>query len=72
MNAALPARERALVELAADLSAHPPGLKTQTLAALPTAGLDEAQALDAVYAATLFAWAHRLMLTLGEALRPAA
>jgi CMD domain protein len=62
----LPARERAIVEYAVKLTLDPQGLSANELRWLREAGLGDLEILDATHAAALFAWANRLMLTLGE------
>jgi uncharacterized peroxidase-related enzyme len=42
------------------------------IAALKTAGLNEAEILDLLHSVAIFAWANRLMLNLGEPVFPAA
>jgi CMD domain protein len=66
LNAALAPRRRALVDLGVALSANPPTPLEGQLPALRAVGLDDEQLLDAVHAAAIFAWANRLMQTLGE------
>ncbi|MFL9892126.1 uncharacterized peroxidase-related enzyme [Burkholderia sp. WP9] len=64
-------RERAIVKYAIDLTLHPEALSRASLDALRRAGLDDTQILDLSQAIAIFAWANRLMLTLGEAVFPA-
>ncbi len=64
-------RERAIVKYAIDLTLHPEALSPASLDALRRAGLDDTQILDLSQAIAIFAWANRLMLTLGEAVFPA-
>jgi CMD domain protein len=66
LNVALSPRRRALVDLGAALSANPPAPLEERLLALRAVGLNDEQLLDAVNAAAIFAWANRLMQTLGE------
>jgi alkylhydroperoxidase domain protein len=66
VEAALPPREGAIVAYAAKLTNDPAGVGADDVAALRAAGLSDAEILDATHAAALFAWANRLMLTLGE------
>ena len=70
VNAALPPPRRAVVDLAVALSANPPAPLASPLAALHAVGLDDAQVLDAIHASAIFAWANRLMQTLGEPVVP--
>ncbi|MBB5423855.1 putative peroxidase-related enzyme [Paraburkholderia sp. JPY158] len=64
-------RERAIVRYAIDLTLHPQALTAGSLDALRRVGLDDAQILDLSHAIAIFAWANRLMLTLGEPVFPA-
>ncbi len=57
---------RAQIDFAAALSTTPPQLNANHLAALREQGLDELALLDLVQSTAFFAWANRLMLTLGE------
>ncbi|KYQ97161.1 alkylhydroperoxidase [Serratia plymuthica] len=59
-------RWRAQIDFAAALSATPPQADARHLAALREQGLDELALLDLVQSTAFFAWANRLMLTLGE------
>ena len=70
LNAALAPRRRALVDLGAALSANPPAPLEEHLLALRAVGLNDEQLLDAVHAAAIFAWANRLMQTLGAPVAP--
>jgi uncharacterized peroxidase-related enzyme len=64
-------RERAIVRYAIDLTLQPQSVTHESLDALRRAGLDDAQILDLSHAIAIFAWANRLMLTLGEPVFPA-
>jgi uncharacterized peroxidase-related enzyme len=66
LNAPLAPRRRALVDLGAALSANPPAAPGAQLLALRAVGLNDEALLDAIQAAAIFAWANRLMQTLGE------
>lgn len=57
---------RAQIDFAAALSATPPRANNDQLAELRAQGLGELELLDLVQATAFFAWANRLMLTLGE------
>jgi uncharacterized peroxidase-related enzyme len=59
-------RERALIDFAAKLTAAPDQLSAADLTPLRSLGLADADILDAALATAMFAWANRLMLTLGE------
>ena len=65
-------RERALVDYAVMLTADPAGMTIRDLAPLRTSGFSDAEVLDLTYAAAMFAWANRLMQTLGEGELPSA
>jgi uncharacterized peroxidase-related enzyme len=65
-EAELPLRERALVEYAAKLTRQPTKMSAADLEPLRAAGLSELEILDATHAIAMFAWANRLMQTLGE------
>ncbi len=56
----------ALIDFSASLSATPPTANVQQLAALRKEGLSELELVDLVQSTAFFAWANRLMLTLGE------
>jgi len=64
--APLEPRRRALVDLAADLTQNPPVTNPGALRALRLAGVTDAQTLDSIHVIAIFAWANRLMQTLGE------
>lgn len=59
-------RERAVVDYAVKLTRDPAGLTAADLAPLRQAGLSELEILDVTHATAMFAWANRLMQTLGE------
>jgi len=65
------ARERALVQLAIDLTHTPGRFGAPQLQGVRAAGLTPLEVLDLVHAAAIFAWANRLMLNLGEPVFPA-
>jgi uncharacterized peroxidase-related enzyme len=69
---ALPARERAIVDFSARLSACPPAATAADIAALHAAGMTDAEIFDLILSVAVFGWANRLMHTLGEPVRPAA
>ncbi|WP_109476033.1 peroxidase-related enzyme [Paraburkholderia sp. C35] len=64
------ARERAIVRYAIDLTLHPDTIDAASIAALKENGLTQAEILDLSHAIAIFAWANRLMLTLGEPVFP--
>jgi uncharacterized peroxidase-related enzyme len=63
-------RERAIVRYAIDLTLAPESIDAESVAALAAAGLTRPEILDLSYAVAMFAWANRLMLTLGEPVFP--
>jgi len=65
------ARERAVVQVAIDLTRAPARFGAPQLQAARAAGLTPLEVLDLVHAAAIFAWANRLMLNLGEPVFPA-
>ena len=62
--------EQAIVDYAVKLTRDPEGLTPADLAPLRQAGFADAQILDIAYATAMFAWANRLMQTLGESVLP--
>ncbi len=71
VDTALDARRRAIVDFSAQLTRAPQRMTATDLAPLRQAGLSDLEILDLVHAAAMFAWANRLMQTLGEPVRPA-
>ncbi|MBV4365083.1 alkylhydroperoxidase domain protein [Erwinia phyllosphaerae] len=63
-------RWQAVVELAAALSVTPPRATQRQADALREQGLDTLALLDLIQSSAFFAWANRLMLTLGEPFLP--
>jgi uncharacterized peroxidase-related enzyme len=63
-------REKAIVQFAIDLTLEPASLNTAHVQALREQGLDDAEVLDLIHAISIFAWANRLMLNLGEPVFP--
>ena len=70
IDAEQPARERAIIDYSAKLTRDPAGLTAADLQPLRDAGLTDAQILDINNAAAVFAWANRLMQTIGETAPP--
>ncbi len=64
--AALDARQRAVVDYASKLTRQPAQMGVADLEPLRQAGLEDGEILDLTNAVAVFAWANRLMLTLGE------
>ena len=70
IDAEQPARERAIIDYSAKLTRDPASLTAADLQPLRDAGLTDAQILDINNAAAVFAWANRLMQTIGETAPP--
>ena len=66
LAAELAPRERAIADFSAKLAETPPRAGASEIGALREAGLSDADIVDLVNAVAMFAWANRLMLTLGE------
>jgi uncharacterized peroxidase-related enzyme len=66
----LEGRDRAIVEYAAKLTRAPEQLTGADLAPLREAGLSNAEIQDVTHAVAMFAWANRLLQTLGEVVYP--
>ena len=62
----LDTRRRSLVDYAVHLSVNPPAAKPADIAALRRAEMSDLEILDLTHAVAVFAWANRLMQTLGE------
>lgn len=62
----LPPRERAIVDFAVKLTRSPSALTAADLAPLRHLGLNDQEILDLTHVIAMFAWANRLMQTLGE------
>ena len=62
----LDARWQAVVDLAVALAATPPRISSAHIERLRSLGLADLEILDIAQAGAFFAWANRLMLTLGE------
>lgn len=62
-------REKAVVAFSIKLTESPQDVGATDIAALKDAGLSEAEILDLLNATSIFAWANRLMMNLGEAVR---
>jgi alkylhydroperoxidase domain protein len=63
-------RERAIVDFSVRLTEDPAGLSGVDIEPLRSAGLSDLEIYDVAQAAAMFAWANRLMLTLGEGVYP--
>lgn len=62
-------RQQAIARASARLTVTPTALTTEDVAALRRTGLDDGEILDLILAVAIFAWANRLMLSLGEPVR---
>ena len=65
-DAQLDPRRAALVAFSEALAATPPRATREQVQRLREVGLAELEILDLIHAVAMFAWANRLMLTLGE------
>jgi uncharacterized peroxidase-related enzyme len=63
-------REQAIVNFAVRLTEDPAGLNVSDIQPLRDAGLAELEIYDVAQSAAMFAWANRLMQTLGEGVFP--
>jgi len=63
-------RERTVVDYAVKLTRDPAGMTAADLAPLRRVGLSDMEILDVTHATAMFAWANRLMQTLGEGESP--
>ncbi len=59
-------RERAIVAFSVALTKEPDQISPQHIQTLKDAGLSEIEILDLIHSISIFAWANRLMLNLGE------
>ena len=71
VEAKLEPRLRAIVDYAAKLTRDPAAITPDDAAPLRAQGLSDLEILDLTHAVAMFAWANRLMQTLGEAADPA-
>jgi uncharacterized peroxidase-related enzyme len=70
VEAALDPRHRAIVDYAAKLSRDPAAIEPSDAAPLRAEGLSDLEILDLTNAVAMFAWANRLMQSLGEPSEP--
>lgn len=68
----LEARDRAIVDYAVKLTRDPQSIEPADLAPLRRQGLTDEEILDLTYVIAMFAWANRLLQTLGEPIRAAS
>jgi uncharacterized peroxidase-related enzyme len=71
VEAELDPRRRAIVDYAAKLTREPAAITAADAAPLRAVGLGDLEILDLTHAVAIFAWANRLMQTLGEPVEPA-
>jgi uncharacterized peroxidase-related enzyme len=69
--ATLAPRQQAIFDYAAKLTRDPAAITPADAAPLRAQGLSDLEILDLTHAVAMFAWANRLMQTLGEATTPA-
>jgi uncharacterized peroxidase-related enzyme len=67
-GAKLDPRIQSIFDFAVELSPHPPRPSKATLGRMRDAGLADLEILDVILCSAMFAWANRLMDTLGEPL----
>ncbi len=65
-------RERVIVDLSVKVTEDPAGLTAADFAPLRALGLSDLEILDITNGAAIFAWANRLLQTLGESEPPAS
>ena len=70
-EAALEPRLKAILDYSAKLTRDPAAITAADAAPLRTQGLSDLDILDLTHAVAMFAWANRLMQTLGEPAAPA-
>lgn len=66
------AKDKAVIELATALTAQPGYLDPKYIQSLKDVGLNDIEILDLIHSVSIFGWANRLMLNLGEAVFPKA
>jgi uncharacterized peroxidase-related enzyme len=71
VTAALDPRRKAILDYAAKLTRDPAAIGPADAAPLRAQGLTDLDILDLTHAVAMFAWANRLMQTLGEPAEPA-
>ena len=72
VDAALEPRLKAILDYSAKLTRDPAALTAADAAPLRAQGLSDMDILDLTHAVAMFAWANRLMQTLGEPVTPGA
>ena len=63
-------REKAIAQFAILLTEAPEAVGAEAIQALKNVGLNEGEILDLIHAVSIFGWANRLMLNLGEPVFP--
>ena len=63
-------RDKAIIRLATALTESPEDFDASYVQALKDLGMNEKEILDIIHAASIFGWANRLMLNLGEPVFP--
>lgn len=63
-------REKAITRFATRITQAPGDLQPADIQALKDVGLGDPEILDLIHATSVFAWANRLMMNLGEPIRP--
>lgn len=63
-------RDKAVVKVAIALTENPENFGPEYIQELKDLGLDEKEILDLIHAVSIFGWANRLMLNLGEPVFP--
>jgi len=71
VDAALDPRRKAILDYSAKLTRDPAAVGPADVAPLRAQGLTDLEILDLTHAVAMFAWANRLMQTLGEPAAPA-
>lgn len=69
-NAGIDPREQAIAQFSVKLTEAPNDIGPDDMQALHDAGLSQGEILDLLHAGSIFAWANRLMLNLGEPVFP--
>jgi uncharacterized peroxidase-related enzyme len=64
-------REKAIVAFSIELTLAPDKVDAKCLQPLIAVGMTDAEIIDLIHAVSIFAWANRLMLNLGEPVFPA-
>ncbi len=69
-SAGINERERAIAQFSIRLTEEPENIGPDDIRALKDVGMTQAEILDLLHAGSIFAWANRLMLNLGEPVFP--